>query len=194
MNSYWKKRQHLLYYQAVRILTEDLAAGASSIIDVGSSGCPYLDWFPDVPHRTSLDLRKPYKAPGVNSVTADLLEWEPDRHYDVVLCLQVIEHVPEAEAFAQKLLTLGDVLVATVPHRWNPGTPGHVHDPVDEAKMLSWFGRQPNYSYICREIASPAGRLLNVYEQHDQRWPSLRHRKELLAKMAADAEASTAAA
>lgn len=174
---YWEGRKNYLYYQVVRVLATGISKDATAILDVGSSGCPYLEWFPDVPHRTSLDLRKPYEAEGIKSITSNYLKWEVDRHYDLVLCLQVLEHVPDAASFAKKLLASGRIVVASVPYKWKDGSvSSHVHDPVDEAKMLSWFGRQPNYSYVCQEVLSGARRLVCVYDDSPRKWRSLKQR------------------
>jgi len=182
-NAYWEKRKDVLYYQVARVLTSHLSKRAKSIIDVGSAGCPYLDWFNHIPNRTSIDLKRPYEAKGVKSITSDFLTWEPDRTYDIVTCFQVLEHVPDAEAFAQKLLKLGKVVVVSVPYKWPKGkTKSHIHDPVDEEKMLSWFHRKPNFEYICREVIAPVDRLIQVYDVMDEPWDATGRRDQLLAK------------
>jgi hypothetical protein len=164
-------------------LTERLGADRKSLIDVGSAGCPYLDWFEFIPERTSLDLRKPYQAEGVVSIKGDFLAWEPPGRYDLVTCLQVLEHVPDAAGFAQKLLSIGDVVIVSVPYKWPAGrSKHHVHDPVDEAKMQSWFGRAPNFSYVCREVHAPILRLIQVYEPRVQAWQGTDERLRLLSK------------
>jgi hypothetical protein len=181
--SYWEARKNFLYYQVVRIIATQVAEDAKSVLDVGSAGCPYLEWFPDAEQRTSLDLRKPYVASGIKSVTSNYLNWDVDQRYDLVLCLQVLEHVPDAGAFAQKLLASGKIVVASVPYKWRGGgVSTHVHDPVDEAKMLKWFGREPNFSYICTEISTGAKRLICVYDAIPQKWRSLRQRAILMGK------------
>ena len=175
---YWHKRQHMLYYQAVKALVVDLGNGATSAVDVGSAGCPFLDWLPNAAVRTSVDWGTPYRGHGVNPVKADFLTWEPDRHYDIVMCLQVLEHIPDARAFAQKLLAVGETVIISVPYKWEPGrVRTHVQDPVDEAKLHSWFDREPNFSYLCREIQNGAERLIQVYE-HGRKttWASLADR------------------
>jgi hypothetical protein len=181
--SYWEARKNFVYYQVVRIIATQLAEGAKSVLDVGSAECPNLEWFPDAEQRTSLDLRKPYVASGIKSVKSNYLSWEVDQQYDLVLCLQVLEHVPDAGAFAQKLLASGKIVVASVPYKWHGGgVSTHVHDPVDEAKMLQWFGREPNFSYICTEISTGAKRLICVYDAMPQKWRSLRQRAILMGK------------
>ena len=153
--SYWDKRKNNIYLRYVDYIMCALSDETKSIIDVGSRSCPYLEWFPWATERVSLDLKKPFKAPGVRSIKTDFLTWEPDKHYDVVLCLQVLEHVPPVEEFAHKLLTLGRHVIVSVPYKW-PETAmrGHVHDPIDRAKFLSWFPRRPDYMVVAREPMS----------------------------------------
>lgn len=176
--SYWAARKNILYYDVVRILVTELAKGARSLVDVGTAGAPYLEWFSFIDDRLSIDLRHPYEGPGVRAVTSDFLAWQPDKYYDVVTCLQTLEHVPDAEGFAQKLLRLGEIVVISVPYKWPKGkTKSHVHDPVDEEKLFSWFGREPNYQYICREVIAPVERIIQVYEPHDRSWEGLNRRQ-----------------
>jgi SAM-dependent methyltransferase len=176
-SKYWNARKGLLYYQAVRTLTEGLSANARSILDVGSAGCPYLDWFPHIAEKFSVDLENPYKGPGIVSARADFLEWEPGRTFDVVTCFQVLEHVPRADVFAQKLLSLGEIVVVSVPFKWPKGAAKtHVNDPVDAKKMRSWFGREPNFEFVCPELLQGYPRLIHVYERHDHKWRNLKNR------------------
>ena len=148
---YWEKRKNMRYYQEVRALAHQVAPNPRSIIDVGSNGCPYLDWF-DAEDKLSVDLKKPYAAPDVDAVIADFLEWPLPRRFDLCLCLQVLEHVPDATPFARKLLRAADHVVVSVPYKWPAGvSKNHVHDPVDEAKMRIWFGREPDQSTIVTE-------------------------------------------
>jgi hypothetical protein len=175
---YWDKRAASIYLYTVRQLVMGLSENATSLIDVGSAGCPYLDWYKNIPNRTSLDLRNPYASNGVNSVVGDFLAWEKDRHYDICTCLQVLEHVPPAGDFAQKLLNTCNTLIVSVPYKWTFGNnSSHVHDPVDESKMLSWFKRKPNFSIVVREVVSDSRRLIQVYEcDNVDSWVSLNQR------------------
>lgn len=182
---YWEERKDFIYYKVVKVLLDALSADAKSMLDVGSSGCPYLDWFPAIPIKTSLDIENPHFAEGVVSITEDYLTWQPDRQYDVVTCMQVLEHVRPARAFARKLLASGKIVVASVPYKWPKGVnKDHVHDPVDEFKMYDWFGRRPNYEYICREMKSDVSRLIHVYDSFRQPWDSINRRNAILKKMA----------
>ena len=192
-NAYWGGRQDYLYYQVIRILVRSISNGSESIIDVGSAGCHYLEWFDHVPHRTSVDLTRPYVAPGINSFTGDFLKWEPDRKYDVAICLQVLEHIPPIEDFVKKLVSVGKTVVISVPYKWEAGrTPSHVNDPVDEEKLRRWFGREPNFSTIVTELVSPVQRLICVYDPFPNKWRSLNHRQNIVNRLR-EAEAQAVA-
>jgi len=150
--TYWEKRRKFAYYQRVRELVQDAGKDARSIIDIGTGECPYLDWFDWIPRRVSLDLRTPYQSPAVHGIQADFLEWEAEERFDICLCLQVIEHIPDAGRFAQKLMETAPIVIISVPHQWVPGGRGdHVHDPVDLAKVAAWFGRHPDRVILVRE-------------------------------------------
>jgi len=161
----------LVYYHVVRVLVGHIGARAKSLIDVGSAGYPYLDWFPHVGRRVSLDLKQPFVAPGIESITTDFLKFETDEVFDIATCFQVMEHVRDPKGFAQKLLKLGKTVVVSVPYKWEKGwAKTHIQDPVDEEKLLSWFGRKPNFEYICREIRINRPRIIQVYERNKDWW------------------------
>jgi hypothetical protein len=176
--TYWGTREKSIYLYTVRQLVTELASGAESLIDVGSAGCPYLSWYSWIPYRTSLDLRRPFVTVGIKSYKGDFLTWEADRDYDICTCLQVLEHVPAVAEFAEKLLITSKILVVSVPYKWKVGgNKSHIHDPVDEEKMLAWFKRKPNFSTIVREVVSDSRRLVQVYERGNHiRWTSLNKR------------------
>lgn len=175
-NAYWLKRQNSIYIFTIKQIVRVLGEHAKSIVDIGSNGCPYLDWFDWIPERCSLDLRKPYEAKGVTSITADFLKHNFEKKFDVLTCLQVVEHVPDAGAFCKKLLTTANVLIVSVPYQWKAGqTKGHIHDPINLEKMNGWFGREPNYHIIIQEVESSARRLVCVYDPRSTlKWRSVK--------------------
>ena len=68
-----------------------------------------------------------------------------------MLCLQVLEHLEDPETFARKLFESGRSVIVSVPYRWPAGLrPGHVQDPVDEAKLIGWTGRTPVETCVVR--------------------------------------------
>jgi SAM-dependent methyltransferase len=155
INDYWHRRKNSVYLHYVDYITCALARTCKTILDVGSRHCQYLDWFPWFKERVFLDLDDPYVGPGVKSITADFLVWEPDHRFDVVLCLQVLEHVPKVEEFASKLLKVGRHVIVSVPYKWAPGSvTSHVHDPIDRDKFESWFPQKPDYFIVAIEPLS----------------------------------------
>jgi hypothetical protein len=174
-DDYWARRMDLLYMQVSRQLALRIAGNARSVVDVGSLNTPVLEWLPGVPERISVDLMEPYRAVGVRSVVSDFLTWEPGRRFDVGLCFQVLEHVPDARSFAQRLLKLFDVAIVSVPYRWpEDKSKYHVHDPVDEAKMASWFDREPNWSSVVDELDGQQ-RWVAIYDRTSfETWRNVR--------------------
>jgi Sulfotransferase domain len=151
-DGYWRKRKGMMYYEYIRTLATPLARGAKSLIDVGSHSTSIAEEFDWIPERVALDLRTPYASETVRGIKADFLRFTPERRYDFALCLQVLEHVPEAGAFARKLLAVADRVLVSVPYRWPEGQcKFHCQDPVDEAKLAGWFGREPDYQIIVEE-------------------------------------------
>ena len=87
------------------------AAGDARVLDVGAGDRPYRELFPDavtfdLPHNTQADLHGEIGAIPVE-----------DASFDVVLCLQVLEHVPDPAAAVRELHRVvrpgGRVLLST---------------------------------------------------------------------------------
>ena len=167
--AYWRKRSGMIYYRYIEKIVGSLGAKAASLLDVGSGNCPYLDWFDWIPERVSVDIRVPYQSAQVRGIQGDIFKLEFSKPFDLCTCLQVLEHVPDAEKFARRLLELGRVVVVSVPYKWPNApkpTPGHIHDPVDYAKLTRWMGRKADYKIIVEEPLSKSPRrrrLIAVY-------------------------------
>ncbi len=141
---YWEGRKDLQYYRTVREFAEKYCPDGKTLLDVGGGvglGCRYLEWF-DGFDRTSVETpTEGCTLDGVRVIYSDFMDWEPDRKYDLVLCLQVLEHIPDPTLFARKLFNCGHVVILSVPYRWEAGTCNeHIHDPVDEEKLREWIG------------------------------------------------------
>jgi SAM-dependent methyltransferase len=166
---YWQQRSDMLYYSHVDYIVRTVGAQAQSLLDVGSGNCPYLEWFDWIGRRVSVDIREPYRSATVEGIQGDVREMDFGDGFDLVTCLQVLEHVPDAASLGRRLLQLGRVVVVSVPHKWSvdPPVPGHVHDPVDYEKLTGWMGREANYREIVREPfsgKSRGARLIAVYD------------------------------
>jgi predicted O-methyltransferase YrrM/trans-aconitate methyltransferase len=158
VTTYWGKRSEMLYYAAVYQIVAVVGREAQRVLDVGSGNTDYLlrmSWIPE-----KVQLNKGFSGsgelPGIQRISADFYQWEAVNPYDLVLCLQVLEHVPDPTSFCDRLKQAGQRLVISIPYKWDGKAPGHINDPVDEKKVRSWMGRRPNYSLLVREPFGPA--------------------------------------
>lgn len=169
---YWNDRFDLLYYQTVDYIVRAVGVDARSLVDVGTGGCPYLEWFSWIERRVSIDIDKPYSSPTVQALNANILHDDVPEDFDICTCLQVLEHVPEAKKFARRLTELAPTVIVSVPYLWPEGrTEGHLHDPVDMEKLSGWFGREPNYHVIVEEPLRRMKnkRLVAIFDQNPKR-------------------------
>jgi hypothetical protein len=172
--SYWKRRSGMIYYRYIEKIIEQLGASAQSMIDVGSGNCPYMEWFDWIPERVSVDIRVPYSSEHVKGIQGDIFKLKFPKRFDICTCLQVLEHVPDAKEFSQRLLQLGQIVVVSVPYKWPntpKPTPGHVHDPVDYTKLTAWIGREADYKIVVEEplYSNPKSRrLIAVYANNSK--------------------------
>ncbi|MDB6121945.1 MAG: hypothetical protein JWQ71_938 [Pedosphaera sp.] len=161
-SAYWQSRKELKYYQEVLRFARQYAPGGGSVLDVGSHNCDYITWFDWFANRHKIDLRKTIEIEGVKTMQGDFMQFQSPITYDLVLCLQVLEHLREPAAFAQKLLSTGKILIVSVPYRWNAGKcPCHPQDPVDEEKLLQWF--KISWSEMTIVTDGKVRRLVAVY-------------------------------
>jgi SAM-dependent methyltransferase len=162
LTNYWGQRQHFQYYKEVERLARMYAPTGGSVLDVGAADTELLhrlNWFA---HRVALDRRPPCPSPNVERVVSDFMDYRPSTRFDLVLCLQVLEHLEDPEAFARKLLATGRRVIISVPYRWPAGlSPNHVHDPVDEAMLNRWAGRTPVETHVVRDERE---RLVAVFQ------------------------------
>jgi len=162
--SAWERRQNLVYMHHVAAIVRFVARDAESIVDIGTAGYPYLEWFDWIPRKVSIDLKRPYRSAHVEGIKSDFLALSVTEKFDCALCLQTMEHVPEAERFAKKLTEIASRVIVSVPYLWAAGTvKGHVHDPVDEEKVERWFGRKPDLQLISTEM-NRTRRLIAYFE------------------------------
>ena len=165
--AYWADRFDMMYYQYVDFILRVVARDAESMVDVGTGGCPYIEWFDWIPDRTSIDLHESYVSETVKGVTGDILAMDFADRFDIGTCLQVLEHIPDPAPFCARLQEICRNLIVSVPLDWPEGrTEGHIHDPVTAAKLEHWMGRKPNYSVVVTEPFRKINhrRLIAVYD------------------------------
>lgn len=136
---YFKRRDDLPRVTAVLGFLRGVQP--ESLLDVGSGRgaflFPFLREFPNVPvtavdllpHR--VELLQAVSAGGVDRLTAlrqDICDWDaPDRSFDVVTLLEVLEHIPEVERAVKAAVRLARrYVVVTVPSKPD-NNPEHIH-------------------------------------------------------------------
>lgn len=180
---YWEARRHMLYYKSLFQFVSVIGYEAKSLIDVGSASAEYIQWMGWIANRTILDFKIPLKPKGITAVETDFLKFEPAEPYDLALCCQVLEHVPDPEPFCGKLKAIAKHVIVSVPYKW-PGTaPGHIHDPVDEQKLASWMRLEPNSTQVVVEPFREA-RLIAYYNL--VKGPAARFDKEFIFRAIAE--------
>lgn len=161
--AYWQRRQHMQYYREVIRLARAHAPEAKSVLDVGARDTPVLvelDW---IGSRTAIDFEVAPDLPGVTGIKGDFLEFQPAQPFDLVICLQVLEHLDDPHRFAQKLFDTGRTVIISVPYQWPAGfCPQHPQDPIDEQKLLRWTERPPVEQAIVTD--DRLARFIGVFE------------------------------
>ena len=162
-DEYWRGRQQLAYYRTALNYQRRFCPEGTTLLDVGGGvglGCRYLEWFESFA-QTSVELpTNGCTLDGVLVIHEDFGTWSIDHRYDLVLCLQLLEHIDDAAAYARKLFECGSTVIISVPYRW-PATAcsQHIHDPVDESKLKTWTGREPTAWNIVES------RLVAIYSE-----------------------------
>lgn len=153
MSNYWDERKDLNYYKVATDFVKKYNPHGS-LLEVGgniSGGCKYLEACPN-PIKVAVEQRWGIDTiAGVDLHFCDFMTWEPPQHFDIAVCLQCIEHVENPKAFLQKLLTISDIQVVSVPYLWDP-TPDHVSNHISEETIEAWADKKPIESEIVRDF------------------------------------------
>lgn len=166
--NYWNKRKHLRYYSAVREMVQQYAPEAQSLLDVGTGPTLYLNEY-QIPEIVVVDkdqwaIHRQLKPFVQVAPRQKFEEYESDRTFDVVMCLQCLEHI-DAQArpvFIEKLQKhCNGILLISLPYKWS-GTKLKGHNGIDEAVIKSWMGEDPVASRIVTED-NGGQRIINIY-------------------------------
>jgi hypothetical protein len=151
IDSYYETRKTFNYYKKINDILGTIKF--NTIIDIGSRKSPILEKISPEIEKTALDVIPIQNGSDhIRQLTTDFYTWTPDKRYDVVICLQVLEHLDNPKLFTQKLFETGKKVIISVPYKWKKGfCKYHVQDPVDEKKIFSWTQKQPTSSYIIED-------------------------------------------
>jgi hypothetical protein len=107
---------------------------------------------------------KSFPVPRCANIKADFMGFAPPTPFDLVLCLQVLEHLERPAAFAEKLLDTGRIVIISVPYGWPKGrSASHRHDPIDEDKLLTWT-KKPWIDHMVVRESNDEERLIVVLQ------------------------------
>jgi len=178
-------RAGLRYYDVALGAAVAFAKCGTSALEVGCVNPAFIEHLKWIPHRTCVSpYFAGYKAlnstpsassddaevdadDGTSYVRADFMNYDVGQRYDVVVCMQVVEHVRDPRAFVRKLLKAGDVVIISVPYKWRDcgAKCSHVSHDISLRTMANWSGGlEPTQTSIVRERGDGAARLVVVYE------------------------------
>jgi len=178
-SSYSKGRKDHQYYRDAWCAVRFLGEGARSIVDVGSSYPPFLlstDWIPEreIISKYFPGNERPCGAAthcmlqdGIQANVEDFYKWQPTKTYDVVLSMQVVEHVDNPTRFMRKILKTGRTVVFTVPFLWeDEHMKFHKHHKISLEDMRKWAGKHEDHFHISEDSGKGkyGQRLLMVFK------------------------------
>ena len=153
LDNYWSSRKNFNYYKKVLKLMAKIPA--KSVIDIGGWKGEFLHSVDFIEDKTCLDKQKTeQKYSDIQYINANFLDYQPERSYDLAICLQVLEHLKDETIyqFTEKLFTLAPRVIISVPYKWKKNAcKFHFQDPVDLQKLKSWTTLEPNKTYIVKE-------------------------------------------
>lgn len=156
-----QERRRFKYYDEVAALARQYVPRGGQVIDVGAGVTEMLQRLPWFTRRVVLDRSYAPRHRGIETVLVDFLDYSPDTTFDLVVCLEVLEHLEDPAPFAQKLLRVGHTAIISVPYKWPKGACAtHVQDPVDEAMLEQWTRHPPTETRI---VVDGRPRLIAVY-------------------------------
>jgi len=156
LQNYAEFRSEFQYYKAAfEIATTLYGKSKGSVLDVGTKDVTVtLDMFPDNFYKVAMDNNFPKKfvpPPTINLAEGNLYEISFNTPFGIVLCQQVLEHLPNPKEAFQKLAGFcKDTLVISVPYGSWHKTPW---DPINQDRVLEWTsGRVPNIEKIVEDF------------------------------------------
>lgn len=163
LEQYEEIRKDYIYYKVVKRIIKLFSGNDKTIIDIGSANIDLMSELP-FKKRCSVAIYGAINNDKVTGYQMNFFDFKPEEKFDVVTCLQVIEHIEEAREFTQKIFNTGKTVIISLPYKWKKGTcKTHIQDPVDESKIYSWTSRNPNFSFYIKDNKGYGWRIICVY-------------------------------
>ena len=161
---YWAERAAEPYYAVADGYVRSVA-GAQSMLDVGCNRARYSEWWTQIPRRVAIDPCGPPSMWGVEARDCRLADVPTSEVFDVVVCLQVLEHceITDPMAFCDLLKShTSRALILSVPHLWPAGAcEHHDKDPLILADVVGWMrGVLP----VSRQVTGNPARLVCMFD------------------------------
>jgi hypothetical protein len=162
-------RERLRYYDALYYTALQYGSDAESILEVGCASDPYVQHLNWIANRTCVapyfESYERYAVDGtemagnsttIEKITADFMNYELPRgeKYDLLLCNQVLEHVPKPAVFMKKLISSARTSIISVPYNWPDCGKEceHVSHRITHKKLMGWSAPHvPIYQGIVTE-------------------------------------------
>ncbi|MEO3432599.1 class I SAM-dependent methyltransferase [Inquilinus sp. CAU 1745] len=149
-------------YARLHSLLPDIGSGKADrrVLDVGCGTKPYRKWFGPVAEYTGLDVSA---GPAVDVVVTSYETWPlPSKHFDVVLCTQVLEHVEDLNHVCseiRRVLRPGGSLIVSFPFLYNEHG-----KPWDFRRFTKYGARQlfPRMQVVSLECQGGIGSTLAI--------------------------------
>ena len=152
---YWRNREDASLYSnngTVFRTVRELAPHAQTILDVGAHEGSFILQFDWIPTKVATDMRfdetpeqtrATRNTRGVVFLPGDFLKMDfGPTVFDVVICNQVVEHLPNRllQRFVRKMKHSARLLVVSTTLDLPRGAiESHVQDPISEARFRGWF-------------------------------------------------------
>ncbi|MBR2525685.1 glycosyltransferase [bacterium] len=148
---YKEKVKDYQYFKIVKNIIKILSGNEKTILDIGSAGIDLMSEYP-FKERYSVATYGAINNDRVTGYEMDFFDFEVKEKFDVITCLQVVEHVEKAKEFVQKILKSGKLCIISVPYKWEKGAcKYHVQDPIDEMKMYDWSETKPLFTFWVKD-------------------------------------------
>lgn len=128
------------YYKEVLNFLKD--KDFKNILEIGCGD------FPIVKDSDTIDLN------GNTTYNFDLndIPWKLDKHYDLIIALQVLEHLKDPKSIFKEIKKFADYAIISLPYKWTWEQKSHLHYNIDEDKIKEWTGIEPIKKVVNKRI------------------------------------------